>query len=231
MGGTKVLSRYHTPYIKEQVALLNQWRETLALESENAWTNFLSTFASKYTKFSSIMRKLAVFDCLASLAYVARQQNYTRPEITDEHCFEIEEGKHPIVEALINEPFVPNGIEFKEDGQKCIIVTGPNMGGKSCFARQVALIAIMAQIGSFVSASRVKLSPLDAVYTRMGAADNMAKGASTFFVELQETGRVLAQATKNSLVILDEVCMHTMSIGQQFDTCHSLVAVLQHTMV
>lgn len=147
---------------------------------------------------------MAILDCLESLASVARQQGYVRPTITTEHQLMIEDGRHPVVEALIEDTFVPNGIHLADGGTKTIILTGPNMGGKTCFARQVALIAIMAQIGSFVPAAKATLSPLDAVFTRMGASENMSRGASTFFVELQETSRILEQTTHNSLVIFDE---------------------------
>jgi len=125
--------------------------------------------------------------------------------MTDKKVIRIKEGRHPIVEALITEPFVTNSISMKDEAIKVMILTGPNMGGKTSYARQVALTIIMAQIGSFVPCTSALIFPVDAVFTRMGAHDNVLKGQSTFYVELQETSHILHNATPNSLVILDEL--------------------------
>ena len=151
------------------------------------------------------MQSLATLDCLISLATIASQPGYSKPEYTDEACIQVEQGRHPMVEQLLLDSYVPNDINMETDQTRALLVTGPNMGGKSSYVRQVALIAIMGQIGSYVPAESAKLGMLDAVYTRMGAFDNMLAGESTFMVELSETADILKQATPRSLVILDEL--------------------------
>jgi len=155
--------------------------------------------------FRTVVAHLAILDCLFALADVAKLPGYTRPTITDSRKFVIEAGRHPMVEAISNETFVPNDISLTDDGLRAMIITGPNMGGKSSYIRMVALVAIMAQIGSFVPADLVELSPFDAIFTRMGARDNIAQGMSTFLVELSEASNILKLATPRSLVILDEL--------------------------
>lgn len=153
-----------------------------------------------------MVQQLSVFDCLVSLAALARTPTYCKPQIvTQGRQLDILEGRNPIVEQLRPETYVPNDTNLREDGEQCMIITGPNMGGKSSYMRQVAQIVIMAQIGSFVPASECRLSPVDAIYTRMGAQDNIQAGQSTFFVELQQTSQMLQHATSKSLLILDEV--------------------------
>lgn len=139
-------------------------------------------------------------------------RRYCRPQLLDPGAsppqLHIEAGRHPVVELLLEgegAQFVPNDTHLQADGRRCMIITGPNMGGKSCYTRQCALIAIMAQLGSFVPAASARLTPLDGVYTRMGAADNIALGRSTFAEELGETSAILSAATGSSLVILDEL--------------------------
>jgi len=127
---------------------------------------------------------LAQFDVLHSLASVATHESYVKPELSETPCLHIEQGRHPTVAPLISHPFIPNDTEMKE--KRTFILTGPNMGGKTSYARQAALLCIMAQIGSYVPAESMTLSPMDGIYTRMGAQDCMQKGLSTFQLELQE---------------------------------------------
>ena len=147
---------------------------------------------------------LAYADALASLAEVAYARRYVRPTFNDEHAISIIDGRHPVIEARLQAQFIPNSVNLNDESSLWII-TGPNMGGKSTFLRQVALITLLAQMGSFVPAAKANLTLVDRIFTRIGAADNMAEGKSTFLVEMEETALICNQATKQSLVILDEV--------------------------
>jgi DNA mismatch repair protein MutS len=147
---------------------------------------------------------LSYLDGLAALAEVAYNNNYVRPTFNKERNFTIVDGRHPVIEARLHNKFIPNSTEFN-DTASLWVITGPNMGGKSTYLRQVALITIMAQMGSFVPAAQAHLSLVDRIFTRIGAADNVAEGKSTFLVEMEETAAICNQATPNSLVILDEV--------------------------
>lgn len=177
-----------------------------------------------YTTLRNAVNKLATVDCLLSMAEIASQGDYVKPIFVREgqDVLEITDGRHPAVELLRFEPFVPNSICIGGNEERTKIITGPNMGGKSSTVRMVALIALLAQIGSYVPAASVRLSPLDAILTRMGgkswklrhtyvtdqspiASDDLARGRSTFMVEMSETSDILASATQKSLVILDEL--------------------------
>ncbi len=147
---------------------------------------------------------LAYLDGLGSLAQVAYAQRYVRPTFNDDHILSVTEGRHPVVEMRLNTGFIPNDVHLADDASLWL-VTGPNMGGKSTFLRQVALITLMAQMGSFVPATSANLALVDRIFTRIGAADNVAEGKSTFLVEMEETALICTQATKQSLIILDEV--------------------------
>lgn len=206
ISGTKAVSRYHNKHIIEQLKEREQYRELLALSAETAYKSFLSEISEKYEQFRDVVSSLAHLDCLLSLTITASQSNYSKPVFnTDEQETKIKvvDGRHPIVERL-SSTYVPNDIDFG-GSQKAMILTGPNMGGKSSYIRQIALISIMGQIGSYVPAKSATLSILDAVYTRMGASDNMMRGESTFMVELHETSDIMKYATSKSLVILDEL--------------------------
>lgn len=183
----------------------DQHKESLAAECDKAFKGFLVEISSKYQEFRDCVQSLAVLDCLFSLASVANQPNYVKPEFISETCIEVIEGRHPMVEQLLTDVYVPNDISLHASSNRAMVVTGPNMGGKSSYVRQVALISIMAQIGSYVPATFARLGLLDAVFTRMGAFDNMMAGESTFMVELSETSDILKMATGRSLVILDEL--------------------------
>ena len=149
---------------------------------------------------------VAKIDALAALAEVAEKYHYSCPEIDDEDIIEISDGRHPVVESVLKkEGFVPNNCLLDLNGNRLLIITGPNMAGKSTYIRQVALIVLLAQIGSFVPAAKTKIGVVDKIFTRIGALDNLSKGQSTFMVEMSEMAEILKNATSRSLVILDEV--------------------------
>jgi DNA mismatch repair protein MutS len=149
---------------------------------------------------------LARLDCLLNLAEVADQNDYNRPEFNTNGHILIEDGRHPVVEKMIaGERFVPNTIQMDDIENQILIITGPNMAGKSTVLRQVALIVLMAQMGSFIPAARASMNVTDRIFTRVGALDNLSQGQSTFMVEMQETANILNSATQKSLVIMDEI--------------------------
>ncbi|MGD8449016.1 MAG: DNA mismatch repair protein MutS, partial [Desulfobacterales bacterium] len=149
---------------------------------------------------------LACLDCLLDLAEVADQNDYNRPEFNTNGHILIENGRHPVVEKMITgERFVPNTIQIDDIDNQILIITGPNMAGKSTILRQVALMVLMAQMGSFIPAARASMSVTDRIFTRVGALDNLSQGQSTFMVEMQETANILNSATRQSLVIMDEI--------------------------
>lgn len=150
--------------------------------------------------------KVALLDVYQSFAYKAHFANYSKPILCTENILQIEEGRHPVISEMLDSgKFIPNDTALSEDTSFIQLLTGPNMSGKSTYLRQVALIVLMGQIGSFVPAKKLEFSPVDCIFTRVGASDNLSRGQSTFMVEMQETSYILSHATKNSLVILDEV--------------------------
>ena len=141
---------------------------------------------------------------LAALAERADALDWSRPELVDEPVIAIERGRHPVVEQVRDEPFEPNDLAL-DDARRMLVITGPNMGGKSTYMRQNALIVLLAHIGSFVPAMRASIGPIDRIFTRIGAGDDLARGQSTFMVEMSETANILHNASANSLVLMDEV--------------------------
>ncbi|KAL8961301.1 MAG: hypothetical protein Q9193_002126 [Seirophora villosa] len=205
ISGTKKVSRFHTPEVVRLVRERDQHKEALAAACDVAFSALLAEIATKYQSFRDCIQALATLDCLISFATVANQPGYVKPEFSDDTRIAVEQGRHPMVEQLLLDAYVPNDTDLSTDQTRALLITGPNMGGKSSYVRQVALIAIMGQIGSYVPAESAKLGMLDAVFTRMGAFDNMMAGESTFMVELSETSDILKQATSRSLIILDEL--------------------------
>ena len=205
ISGTKKLSRFHTPEVIKLIRERDQHKESLAAACDKAFSRLLAQISSKYQAFRDCVQALATLDCLLSLATVASLPGYVKPDFTEETCIQVQQGRHPMVEQLLLDSYVPNDTYLSDQGTRALLLTGPNMGGKSSYVRQVALITIMGQIGSYVPAESAKLGMLDAVFTRMGAFDNMMTGESTFMVELSETSDILKQATPRSLVILDEL--------------------------
>lgn len=161
--------------------------------------------AAEAERVQRIARTIAYLDVLSSFAEVGRGNHYVRPEIDDSVSLSIQGGRHPVLELQSADPFVPNDLECDASGDQMLILTGPNMGGKSTYLRQIALIVIMAQMGSFVPAENARIGLVDRIFTRVGASDNLALGRSTFMVEMIETARILNTATPRSLVLLDEV--------------------------
>lgn len=208
VNSTKKTIRYHPPEVVTALDELSLAKEKLTVACRAAWDNFLRDFSKHYAEFQASVQALAALDCLHSLAILSRNKGYVRPVFVDDHepvQMQICSGRHPVLETTLQNNFVPNDTSMHADREYCQIVTGPNMGGKSCYVRQVSLIALMAQVGSFVPASSAKLHVLDGIYTRMGASDSIQQGRSTFLEELSETSHILHRCTERSLVILDEL--------------------------
>ena len=158
------------------------------------------------SRLQALGHQLATWDAYASLAEVAHSLDYVRPVVDDSNILDIRDGRHPMVERhAAAGRFVPNDARFDSSGERIWLITGPNMAGKSTFMRQVALIVLPAQMGSFVPASYARVGIVDRILSRVGASDNVSRGESTFMVEMQETASILRQATSKSLVILDEI--------------------------
>ncbi|QTA81947.1 DNA mismatch repair protein [Desulfonema limicola] len=198
--------RYITDELKDfESKVLNAEDRRAALEYEIF--NQVRAEVCKYsTQIKNAARYIAHLDCLLNLGCIAVQNDYTRPEINTKGNLIIEDGRHPVIEKMITgERFVPNTISMDDIENQIMIITGPNMAGKSTVLRQAALMAVMAQMGSFVPASYASICLTDKIFTRVGALDNLSQGQSTFMVEMQETANILNNATSKSLVILDEI--------------------------
>ena len=198
--------RYITPELKEYEAkVLNS--ESLIEKLESALlTRVREEVAGHYPGLKTVSDALAVLDALVSLAEVAEAGHFVRPQIDGSVSLEIREGRHPVVEAAVGRgAFVPNDCSVDPDSQQIILLTGPNMAGKSTYMRQVALIVILAQMGSFVPCAEARIGIVDRIFTRIGATDSLARGESTFMVEMKETANILRHATGHSLILLDEV--------------------------
>ena len=197
--------RYVTPSLKEYEERVLTAAERVEVRERELFESLRSRVAGEIARLQSVARIIAELDVLASLAEVAQREGYVRPELTDDFALEITAGRHPVVERMMpREKFIPNDVVLTEDA-RMIILTGPNMAGKSTILRQVGLIVLMAQAGSFVPASRARIGVVDRLFTRVGASDNLVRGQSTFMVEMSETSAILHAATKRSLVLLDEI--------------------------
>uniref|UniRef100_A0A5F5PLT9 DNA mismatch repair protein MSH3 n=1 Tax=Equus caballus TaxID=9796 RepID=A0A5F5PLT9_HORSE len=207
IGSTKAVSRFHSPFVVENYRHLNQLREQLVLDCSAEWLEFLENFSEHYHSLCKAVHHLATVDCIFSLAKVAKQGDYCRPTLQEERKILIKNGRHPVIDVLLGEQdqYVPNSTNLSGDSERVMIITGPNMGGKSSYIKQVALITVMAQIGSYVPAEEATIGIVDGIFTRMGAADNIYKGRSTFMEELTDTAEIIRKATSQSLVILDEL--------------------------
>lgn len=197
--------RYITPEMKEYEALVLNAEERIREIENRLFREVCADLAKSAKNLLGTARALAELDVLASLAEAAVMNHYTRPEVTPNGDLEIQDGRHPVVEnSLHGDRFVPNDTLF-EPGEVVRVITGPNMSGKSTFLRQVALIVLMAQIGSFVPAASAHIGVVDRIFTRIGAQDEIHSGQSTFMVEMIETAQILHHATPRSLLILDEI--------------------------
>ncbi len=198
--------RFITPELKEiEERVLGADERRKALEYE-LFVGLRERVAAQGVRLAGLARQLAALDVLSSLAEVATRQRWVRPRVVDEPVLDLRGGRHPVVEALMEEErFVPNDTLLDTEARQLVILTGPNMAGKSTIMRQVALIALLAQIGSFVPADEAIVGICDRIFTRVGAGDDIARGQSTFMVEMSETAAILHQATRQSLVLLDEI--------------------------
>lgn len=200
--------RYITPELKEfEAKALTAKEKTEELELK-IYQAVKAEIRPEIPDMQKTARALAQLDCLASLARAALKDRYVKPEITNARKgrITIKDGRHPMVEhALKREMFVPNDTELNHRDQEILVITGPNMAGKSTYMRQVAVLTIMAQVGSFIPARSASFSPVDRIFTRVGASDDISTGQSTFMVEMQEVSHILRNATKNSLILLDEI--------------------------
>ncbi len=196
--------RFITPELKEFEEKILSAQERIEKIEYEIFTNLRQFITENASRIMKTAEKVALIDVLQSLSAVAVERDYTKPEVKENFSIYIEEGKHPVLETFLEEDFIPNTTALTPESY-ILIVTGPNMGGKSVFLRQTALITLMAQIGSFVPAQRAKIGVVDRIFSRVGAADNLSKGLSTFMMEMVETANILKNATKNSLIILDEI--------------------------
>ncbi len=191
---------------------LKEYEEQVLTASEKALARELELFeqvrdqAARYiARLQALAEAIAHIDCLGSFAHLARQNHYTRPTITEDRELTIIEGKHPVLGHLMGAEFVPNDVMLGSDGSDLAVITGPNMAGKSTYIRQTALLVLLAHTGSFIPAKEARIGLTDRIFTRVGASDELARGQSTFMVEMTETANILNNATEKSLVILDEV--------------------------
>lgn len=198
--------RFITQELKDmETKILGSEESCKKLEAE-LFTEIKQSLASFMTEFQQIAHGLATIDALLSLTMVAVKQNYVKPRVTNGHKIEIVNGRHPVVETLLKDnAFVANDTFLDDNENRTMIITGPNMGGKSTYMRQVAVIVLMAHIGSFVPAEKAEICMVDRIFTRIGASDDLAFGQSTFMVEMNEVANILNNATDKSLLILDEV--------------------------
>jgi DNA mismatch repair protein MutS len=198
--------RYITDELKTfETKVINAEDQRAALELE-IFNEIRQAVVQHYKNLERAAQFLARLDCLLNLAEVADQNNYCRPEMALDGLIEIEDGRHPVVEKMITgERFVPNSVSMDNETNQILIITGPNMAGKSTVLRQVALLVIMAQMGSFIPARKATIGVVDRIFTRVGALDNLSHGQSTFMVEMQETANILNNAGKRSLIIMDEI--------------------------
>lgn len=216
--------RYTTEELKELEAKILGSSDAATRLEEHLFGEIVEMLAKNIPVFQRIAGAVAMLDCLVSLATVAKENKYCRPEIAEGGALEISEGRHPVVEAISKERFVPNDCTLDNGDSRTMIITGPNMAGKSTYLRQVALITYMAHIGSFVPAKRARIPLTDRIFTRIGASDNLILDRSTFMVEMTEVANILRNATERSLLILDEVGRGTST----FDGLSIAWAVIEH---
>lgn len=197
--------RYITPTLKKYEDIVENAQQRLVELERRAFVEICSQLSRAGLRLLATARALAAIDVFAALAEAAVRGRYVRPELYDDTRLEIRQGRHPVVEQALEGGFVPNDVTLDTDEAQILVVTGPNMAGKSTTLRQVALIVLMAQIGSFVPAEYAAIGLVDRIFTRIGAQDDIATGQSTFMVEMTETAALLQQSTRRSLIILDEV--------------------------
>jgi len=216
--------RFITPELKEyEEKVLKAEARISELEYE-IFLQVREEINRQVSRLQQIAQDIATLDVLLALAEVAHQRNYCRPVVDESDAISISEGRHPVVEVIQKEPFIPNETHLDRNDNQILIITGPNMGGKSTYLRQVALICILAQMGSFVSAREARIGLVDRIFTRVGATDYLTAGQSTFMVEMVETANILNNTTDRSLILLDEVGRGTST----FDGLSLAWAVAEH---
>ncbi|MGC5323992.1 DNA mismatch repair protein MutS [Brevibacillus sp. SYSU BS000544] len=198
--------RYITPELKEKEALILEAEEKMVELEYQLFTEIRSRIAEHIPRIQTLAERVSAIDVLQSFATVSEEHGFVRPSLSDQGEFIVEAGRHAVVEAVLeNEKYVSNDVHLDPHNRQILLITGPNMAGKSTYMRQIALIAVMAQIGCFVPAKSAKLSLIDQIFTRIGAADDLVGGHSTFMVEMLETKQALVKATSRSLILLDEI--------------------------
>jgi DNA mismatch repair protein MutS len=200
----KSAERFITPELKGFEDQVLGARERSLARERQLYETLLATLIEGLEALQRTAAALAQLDLLAALSERATTLGWSEPVLVEEPCLLIQAGRHPVVERFIDAPFVPNDIAL-HDTRRLLVVTGPNMGGKSTYMRQVALIVVLAHVGSFVPAAAARIGPIDRIFTRIGAADDLAGGRSTFMVEMTETANILHNATAQSLVLMDEI--------------------------
>jgi DNA mismatch repair protein MutS len=200
----KGAERFITEELKHYEDQVLGSRERALMRERALWEELLAFLQGELGPLRAAAEALAQLDVIANLATLADRYDWVRPELTDEPGIYIEAGRHPVIEAVRKEPFEPNDLAL-DPSRRMLVITGPNMGGKSTYMRQAALIVILAHIGCPVPARTARIGPIDRIYTRIGAGDDLARGQSTFMVEMSETARILHNATAHSLVIMDEI--------------------------
>ena len=217
--------RYITPDLKEFEIKILSAKEKIVFLEQQLYQDLRDQIKGVIKKVQETARALAELDVLASLATVAYESNYICPNIVMNGQINIRDGRHPVIEKFLKrEVFVPNDVVLNHDDEEFMLITGPNMAGKSTYMRQVAILMIMAQIGSFIPAREATISPVDRVFTRVGASDDISTGQSTFMVEMKEVAYILENATSKSLIILDEIGRGTST----FDGLSIAQAVVEH---
>ena len=217
--------RYITPELKELESTILTARDRITALEYELFSAVRDRFAAQAERIQRTAQAVACVDVLASFAALAVKQHYCKPEVDLSGELDIRDGRHPVVEQVLkNALFVPNDTLLDCDANRCAIITGPNMAGKSTYMRQVALIVLMAQIGCFVPARSARIGIVDRIFTRIGASDDLSMGKSTFMVEMSEVAEILTHATERSLLILDEIGRGTST----FDGMAIARAVLEY---
>ena len=217
--------RYITPELKEFETKILGAQEKIVQIEYNLFTQIREALKKKISSIQDTAHEIAILDVLVSLAQAGAEYNYIRPQLVSGGIIDIKDGRHPLVERILERDlFVPNDTHLDNGQNEIMIITGPNMAGKSTYMRQTALLTLMAQIGSFIPAREAKICPVDKIFTRIGASDDLVSGQSTFMVEMNEVAHILKYATKDSLVILDEIGRGTST----YDGMSIARAVIEH---
>ena len=217
--------RFITPRLKEIETIIIDSREKKVQLEYDLFCKVRSKIAEEHERLQTSAKVVSTIDCLNSLATVAAKQGYVKPTVDATDIIDIKDGRHPVVETLTSSMFVPNDTRLNCSDERLSIITGPNMAGKSTYMRQVAIITLMAQVGSFVPASSAKIGVVDKIFTRVGASDDLSSGQSTFMVEMSEVANILKNATAKSLIIYDEIGRGTST----YDGLAIAWAVLEYT--